>query len=221
MLAHETAAAKIVRHFKEDIYQLQIGLPLRIDGVIAVDRTEDVARDCTGGVAVAVVVYGRNDTGRKIVLVAQRTVERYRKRFLRYPAAAQALDVVSIRIMVCSQLHRLVDNGAQVVNKVRSVKQTPGRLLRLVDDLQKGHLLFARENYPVQNVRHDRRRHIAQRMPMRDRRQVCALFIELLDRHACVINPQRRSPHDAAAAFAVVPGVFYVVAGAAASARSG
>ena len=74
IFAHAAALAEIVRHFKKNIHQFEMIFPLCLDGIIAIDRAKNVARDRAGGVAVAVVVHSCDDTSREIMLVAQRII---------------------------------------------------------------------------------------------------------------------------------------------------
>lgn len=99
---------QVVRHFEDHAPQFQILLPFLIDRIIAEQCSENVARDGTGGVAVAAVIYGGNDAGGKIIRMPQRTVDGDGECFFRDPALTEPVDVFKIRRLIASQLFSFV-----------------------------------------------------------------------------------------------------------------
>ena len=78
--------AQVVGKLKNHVLELEILRELARNGRESQMRAHDVSRNCSGGVAVASVVYGRDQRRLEIIVVFESAIYRYRKRLLCYPA---------------------------------------------------------------------------------------------------------------------------------------
>lgn len=134
--------AQVIRHFEDHVPELQILLPFLVDRIIAEQRSENVARDGTCGVAVAAVIYGGDDAGGEIIRMPQRAVDGDGERLFRDPALTEPVDVFKIRRLIACQPDGKIDEIRQLAQMRVAREQAADRVARLAHDLLQ-RLLFS------------------------------------------------------------------------------
>ena len=127
---------------------------------------------------------------------------------------AEKMNVVKIVIRVLRKRNGKVDQLCKAVQMRESVKQRRYRVPRFQHDVAERHAFPFRIDDAADDVADDRGGHIAQRMSVRDRRDLRRLFVELRDAErssGLPVQRRRRDAHHTAAALAVVSGGFYIV----------